>query len=58
MRCIGQFDRCIGCRSLTIHRVKSVLLAESWECLGASQDDPGTVPLAVFDCVNELQFID
>ena len=42
--CIVRFDRQIGCRSLTIHRVESALSRESIaRC---------AVPLATNDCVN------
>jgi len=42
-------DLLIGCRSLTIHRVESVLSTET----ALLQ----TVPSATFDCVNKLQLI-
>jgi hypothetical protein len=46
--CGDQFDREIGCRSLKIHRVELASLTESiFMC---------TVPSAINDCVNELQF--
>jgi hypothetical protein len=49
------FGRKIGCRSLTIHRVESALLAESFWLAGMAQELKSAVPSTTFDCVTRLQ---
>src|SRR6185436_1811595 len=47
---LGQCDRMIGCRSLTIHRVESASSTES-----AAPRAQRTVPSMTFDCVTRLR---